>query len=389
MTLTREKKNILILSLEPAPYKIDLFNEFAESDEWSPFVFFTTAKDWSDDGGHDFCELPEQKYETSQIEGKTFLGQIKGIVKYVKIAGKVRPSITIVSGYNGPIQIFAIMMNLVVSRPYAFWTDSFNTDRGRGFFGTLRSGFRSLLRFLIFKSATLILITGRATSREAIKLGCSSEKIVIFPYVVDKARLQKPLTDKHPVACRADIISQSIIITFSSRHIERKGLPTLLHALKNLKAGVTNWKLWIEGEGPKRREYEELSQNLGLSEFCRFLGFCQMSVHSWLLLNSDIVVVPSKQDPWGIVVDEAMQLGKTVVASTSTGSAKERIIHGVNGFLFEATHFQQLAGILGMLIRNPELLQKIGHQAQSTARQWNPRRNVASFTKCYKKQVTA
>ena len=50
------------------------------------------------------------------------------------------------------------------------------------------------------------------------------------------------------------------------------------------------------------------------------LGFNQYKTHSWLIRNSDIVIVPSHEDNWGIVVDEGLKLNKLVISTYSTGS---------------------------------------------------------------------
>ncbi|MFH1118142.1 MAG: glycosyltransferase [Pseudomonadota bacterium] len=209
----------------------------------------------------------------------------------------------------------------------------------------------------------------------AIQAGCNPNKVVDFPYVVDAERLEQSNPDSIPKTCLRDVASKKMVVLFSGRHIHRKGLPTLLEAAEKLQP-VNGWVLWIEGDGPLRTQYQELASRLGISEQCRFLGFCQMDLHGWLVAHAHIVVVPSLHDPWGIVVDEGMQLGKAVCASRSTGSALDRISDGENGFLFTAADSQQLRELLQNLISNRKLVNSIGFRARLTAQQWSPRRNA-------------
>ena len=94
----------------------------------------------------------------------------------------------------------------------------------------------------------------------------------------------------------------------------------------------------------------KLCVRIFFSSYVQFLGFSQYRRHSYLLSISDIVVIPSFQDNWGIVVDEALQLNKVVLASSFVGSAEDLIVHGENGFLFDPHSSRELFDILRRLI---------------------------------------
>ena len=76
------------------------------------------------------------------------------------------------------------------------------------------------------------------------------------------------------------------------------------------------------------------------------LGFNQYKTHSWLIRNSDIVIVPSHEDNWGIVVDEGLKLNKLVISTYSTGSAVTLIKDNVNGFLYESNNTNELTSLI-------------------------------------------
>jgi len=176
-----------------------------------------------------------------------------------------------------------------------------------------------------------------------------------------------------------DTKNRKTIILFSGRLIARKGLTTLFDAFSVLKTRH-DCAIWIEGDGPHRQEYEDHAARIGIAKYCRFLGFCQMELHAWLLAHADVIVVPSMEDPWGIVVDEGMQMGKAIIASNQTGSAIDRIIHGENGLLFESGDKETLALLLGEIIDNREMRNRIGKAASIAAQRFTPRRNVIEFS---------
>ena len=69
-------------------------------------------------------------------------------------------------------------------------------------------------------------------------------------------------------------------------------------------------------------------------------------MHSWLIRNSDIVIVPSHEDNWGIVVDEGLKLNKMVISTYATGSAVTLIENGVNGYLYESSNSGELTKLM-------------------------------------------
>jgi glycosyltransferase involved in cell wall biosynthesis len=97
-----------------------------------------------------------------------------------------------------------------------------------------------------------------------------------------------------------------------------KNLPLLLHALKRL-TPRGNYQLAIVGDGEVRAECELLALALGIREQCRFLGALDPSRLSQELAESDVFVLPSKTETFGIVAAEALSVGRPVVATRCGG----------------------------------------------------------------------
>jgi glycosyltransferase involved in cell wall biosynthesis len=207
--------------------------------------------------------------------------------------------------------------------------------------------------------------------------------VIDFPYAIDRERLLSDEPTSIPSDVKEDIKSPRVSLYFSGRMIERKGLATLLEAAAQLDvSGVQDaqdWIIWIAGDGPLFIFYQNLAQSLCISHRVRFLGFVQMKLHSWLLRNASIVIVPSLADAWGIVVDEGMQLGKPVIASTGVGSAIDRIESGINGLLFVPSDVSELKNHLTRLLTSDNLRHSLGKSAQLTSRDYCPERNIANL----------
>lgn len=372
---------MLIVALEPTPYNFDLFNAFAQSHHWVPSVYHTQQRNWDLEAGHDFQDLPYANFALRIVSGQTTCSKFCGLWKLFRTFLQLKPKCTIVCGNHGIIPLMAIFLCIVTLRRLAFWGDRFNPDPpSRG--GVFASIARRMIRKVIILKSTIVMVCGRKGIESAIKVGCPPQKVINFPYVVDSKRLRSSHSQHVPGSCLNDLKQNKTVIMFSGRMIPRKGLPTLLEAISLMHESDRS-SFWIEGDGPSFNEYQVLAEMLEVKGRCIFLGFCQMDLHAWLISNADIIVVPSLKDPWGIVVDEGMQMGKVVCASDSTFSALDRIVHGKNGFLFPTGDSKALRDLLRDLISAPDLREKIGHAALCTAKAWTPQRNVEAFTRSF------
>lgn len=151
-----------------------------------------------------------------------------------------------------------------------------------------------------------------------------------------------------------------------------KGIELLLDVFTNL--ALPNAELWIAGKG-----YPEYEQQLKRSESSsvRFLGY---SKPEDFFSKIDVLVVPSIwQEPLGMVVPEAFAYGIPVIGSRR-GGIPEMVQNGVNGFLFEPDHAEELAGIIKQLAGNPDEIERMKPLALTTAA---PFMNVIGWLKKY------
>lgn len=375
-----EKVKIFVIELEPTHYKIDLWNIFSCIDEAKIIVFYTECRNWASDAGHNYRIFPEEQYESLVYDGKGFWGKVRSGFKALRMIRQINPDLIYIAGYVHIQTIVAIIYASFFRVKFVVHADVFNIGMPNGNFGLLKWVVRESLRWLIFIKAQAVLVCGKLGVETAQKAGCFEHKIYNFPYVIN---LERIITDKPkvlPNECKQDLHKSKKIIFFSGRMIPRKGLITLLEAM-TLVNQKEDYVLWIEGDGPDFTTYLEHARNLLRSDQYRFLGFCQYDLHSWLMRSADIVVVPSLEDSWGIVVDEAMQLGKVVISSDMTGSGYALINHGVNGYIFPAGDAYELARIIGLLISDKSLMAKIGESANICLNNVRPIDNAKSLMK--------
>ena len=372
-----------MVELEPTPYKTDLWNTFFDSQVIELFVIYTERKNWSPDGGHNYQKWPVNRHAHSMMEGRGVAGALQSAFFVAKKIVEGKADLIYIAGYVHLATVVALICSLIFRKRFVMHSDEFNNGRPQGRFALFKWGFREVLRKASFRFGEAVLVCGRRGLETALVAGCGEEKIRDFPYVIDVDRLRTDAPEVVPAECARDVSGDATIIFFSGRMIPRKGLPTLLAALSG-KPIDRKWVLWIEGDGPELDQYKALARELGVSYRCRFLGFCQYDIHSWLIRSSEIVVVPSLIDTWGIIVDEGLQLGKTVISSDATGSGYDRILNGQNGFLFPAGDADSLSDLLDGLIDDASRRALIGTAALAIGRNIGPADNLATLARIMK-----
>ncbi len=120
------------------------------------------------------------------------------------------------------------------------------------------------------------------------------------------------------------------VVLFVGRMVYQKGPDLLVEAIPSVLKYYDKAKFIFVGDGEMRWDVENKSRSMGVSHATRFLGY----LNGWRLVDlykaSDAVCIPSRNEPFGIVILEAWSAGKPVIASLSGGPG-EIIWHDVNG----------------------------------------------------------
>ena len=148
-----------------------------------------------------------------------------------------------------------------------------------------------------------------------------------------------------------------------------KNLDGLLQALVKLKARP--WQLLLVGELETEAFHScyeslvELAQRLGLADRVQFTGFVPHGDLAALYSLADVLVLPSWSEGFGLPAVEAMSFGVPVAASRA-GSLPEVV--GDAGLFFDPADPAEMAGVLGRLLDDPELRERLGRRGLEQAR---------------------
>jgi L-malate glycosyltransferase len=148
--------------------------------------------------------------------------------------------------------------------------------------------------------------------------------------------------------------------------------------------------LMIIGDGPQRKEYEELAAKLNIADKTVFTGRVPNDEVPDYINKMDIFAVPSTEnsESFGVAAVEAMACGVPVVVS-DVGGLPEVVIDGETGYVVPKESPDQLADKFNYLIENPQLKEKIGKQAvQHVKEQYNWVDNANGMLNLYDQTLT-
>jgi glycosyltransferase involved in cell wall biosynthesis len=130
--------------------------------------------------------------------------------------------------------------------------------------------------------------------------------------------------------------------------------------------------LVFAGEGALRPSLVSEAESLGVASRIRFLGFVNQSGLPDTYAASDILVLPSEYEPFGVVVNEAMLCRCPVIVSDRVGARFDLVKEGETGYVFPCGDIDALASVLRVALNDRPRLQRIGEAARKRMASWSP-----------------
>jgi glycosyltransferase involved in cell wall biosynthesis len=166
------------------------------------------------------------------------------------------------------------------------------------------------------------------------------------------------------------------LLSAGSRLVFDKGYDLLVKAFSELSRELREKvKLVIVGSGDESDTLNKQISDLNLCAIIQIENWLDINDFKLLIANSDIFFHPARFDSYGGTT-LGMALGVPVIGSNGAGAAVDRICHGVNGFLYDATDTQTLVFYITQLLNDSELRNRIADSGRKTALQWHPSRGV-------------
>ena len=198
-----------------------------------------------------------------------------------------------------------------------------------------------------------------------------------MPYAVDNRYFREQTRAATPrrAALRAELglDASRPVILFASKLQERKRCTDLLAAYAQLSPGRSidpHPYLVIVGDGGQRAALERQAGELGFGSI-RFCGFKNQSELPRFFDLATVFVLPSRHEPWGLIVNEVMNAGKATIVSDDVGCQRDLIQDGVEGCVFPVGNVQALADALRRVLATPETASEMGRRALERIDRWS------------------
>ena len=287
-----------------------------------------------------------------------------------------------VHGYATLNQMHGILAANALGIPVIVRADSWLSDRPR-------SGLKLAAKNLFFQGlrhlVDAVLVTGTPNREYWSHYLGEDFPMFLMPYAVDNEWFQRQAqlaaAGRQEMQSRYRLEPDRPVILFASKLQTRKHCNDLIEAYARLSAdGVADPHpyLLIVGDGEERAALERQAAETGF-ESIHFTGFCNQSEIPRFFDLATVFVLPSRHEPWGLIVNEVMNAARAVILSDDVGSAQDLIANGVEGFLYPVRDIDALTQALRQVLASPQLAVEMGRRALERINLWGFEQNIAGL----------
>lgn len=337
----------------PSPYRVDFFSYLQKNfPEYEFHVIFSAAE----------MECRKWSVELDKLENYTFLKSKTLIIRkrfddrYVyiptgveKTLEEIEPDIVFAMEYN-PTILRAVHWCQKKKIPFISWTDgTLNSEKNIG-------KVQRMSRSYIVKRAAAFVASSTASKEAQVAYGADEAKCFISYLTVD---IDKYLVKKDSYNAKQLIYVGSLI--------QRKGLDLLLPALAETSDDI---KLIIVGEGQEEEMLKAQIAELGLGERVSFLGYVEGEALRELYQSSDVFILPTREDCFGLVILEAMCASLPVISSKYADGAFDLLVEGENGYIVDPENTKEFAATIERIFTENRL-EEMGSASYERAQQFS------------------
>lgn len=335
-------KRVLFLTNIPAPYRVSFFDELGKFLEVtvlltdSPAQHSTRDARWFSEsrGGHTQIQLNKVLL---RLGGENLCTDVLDWLKKPWDA-------IVVSGYSSPTAMLAMAYLRLRGIPFYMEVDG----------GLIReeSGMKYRFKKMLVSAADRWISSGSYTTQYLTHYGAREEDTFFYPFSSLKEGdiLPRPVSAEEKAALRRDLsMGEGPVILSVGQFISRKGFDVLLRAATALGPEPS---VYIVG-GEPTEEYQTLKETLGLKNV-HFVGFLKKEQLAKYYQAADLFVLPTREDIWGLVINEAMAYGLPVVTTDRCVAGLELVENGITGYLVPVDDPEALAEAIQAVFRgNP------------------------------------
>jgi glycosyltransferase involved in cell wall biosynthesis len=362
-------KKVLLLSNVPSPYLTPLFNKLSVESGWQLLICYVSRWSsnvgWSEEQSREYVMNGEVVLDERIPWLKKFSAQWAAALALLLLLRRQRPDYLVIYGYTRVPQLMALLWCFMTGRPFAIAGDAtYYADNAQGIRKFLKTRWLSL----VVKQAAAILVVGKASRMFWEAYGARAAQIFEAPFAVDndwfaaESQVQK---------AKAEAFRQQLnwegktVFLYVGRLIKRKNVNLLVSAMRDSKQ--TQTVLMVVGDGD---EHDALKALAGEDPRIKFTGSASQQELAFYYALADVLVLPSRTEPWGLVINEAMACGLAVIAHWQCGAAVD-LVDANNGILLRDFSIAELKSAISKLSTERETLQAMQQCSRVKIAPWS------------------
>ena len=347
-------KKLLFLTNYAAPYRVHFFDELSKYLDVT-VLYSEKAENvrdrnaaWFEEGRGGFHPVQLNKIATAA--GETLCPDV---VKWLK----KKFDIIIISGYSSPTAMLAMTWLRLHRIPFYMEVDG----------GLIRYGenkAKYLLKKTLVTMADRWLSTGLQTTKFLVHYGAKEDRVLEYPFssLYEKDILPNVVPREEKLALRESLgVTEKKMVLAIGQFIPRKGFDVLIRAARDLDQDTG---IYIVG-GEATEEYLKMREELG-TDRVHFLGFQKKERLADFYRAADLFVLPTREDIWGLVINEALAYGLPTITTDRCVAGLELIRDGVNGYIVPVEDEKALAEKIRAVLSSD--LSKMGEAALEAIR---------------------
>ena len=367
-------KRLAIIATHPVQYNVPWFRSLADETDIEVCVFYTWHADEQAKYDHEFkreiaWDIPLlEGYDyrlvapRPTVEQKTFWNLHSDITGPIKAWGADG---VLVMGWNYLSHLKA-MRYFSGNIPVFFRGDSTLLDQR----SALRSHIRKYFLRQVYSYVDAAFFVGANNYDYFQAHGMRENQLTFAPHAVDNQRFSSNAAAHEGEACRwraaLGIPPESVVYLFVGKLIDLKSPRLLLEAFQQLPQNNKPHLIYV-GNGDCERELRKQSADTDNVHFIPFQNQSRMPVVYRL---GDVLCLPSGSETWGLVVNEAMASGRSVIVSDQVGCARDLVANQQTGFIHKAQSQRSLLGAM-QKCRNREELSFKGRRCLEFIESWS------------------
>lgn len=300
------KIKILYLYAEVMSYNVSVFREYVQNNNAEVHVV-----QWD--------KQKKTPYKAPEMQGVTYYNKSNFSEKSLfDLAQNLKPHLVVTSGWMDKMYVRTCIKIRKLNIPVVAVSDT-------QYYNSLRQNLgRIYFKFFYKKAFSHLWVAGAYQYEYAKKLGYQNNQI-IFNFLSGDLSIFNPIF-KNTINDKTKKYPHQFF--YAGRFASEKGLDTLLQAWQNI-THKKDWTLCLVGNGP-------LQNQLNMIPNVKVLDFVQTHEFQDLVANSGCFVLPSKMEPWALVLHEFTAAGLPIICSDACGAAPTFVVSGYNGYVFEA-----------------------------------------------------